>query len=259
MHGHPAAHGILPVMDVRWLVAVAGIAAVVGCGEEDGGRAAAATSSFEDIAWALVSPAGPSATFTDGKVGGSGGCNQFGGTYTQDGDALEVGDIVSTQMSCGPKADDVERAYLAALERVASWSRDQDELTLTDADERELLRFREASPVGAWTATMFRQRDAVASVLPETKITAEFGDDGKLTGSSGCNTYSATYKTDGAKITISAAGGTEMACDAPKGVMEQEQAYLAALPLAASYRVEGSMLSLLTAEGTYVATYQRVP
>ncbi len=41
--------------------------------------------------------------------------------------------------------------------------------------------------------------------------------------------------------------------------MEQEQAYLSALPLAVKYRVEGSKLSLLTAQGTYVATYQRAP
>jgi heat shock protein HslJ len=39
--------------------------------------------------------------------------------------------------------------------------------------------------------------------------------------------------------------------------MEQEQAYLSALPLAAEYRLEGEMLSLLTARGTIVATYVR--
>jgi heat shock protein HslJ len=197
--------------------------------------------------------------FANGKVTGSGGCNQFGGSYTQDGDALEIGEIVSTQMACGSKADAVERAYLAALERVASWSRKQDELTLANGDGDPLLRYRAASPAGAWTATSIRLPDAVSSPLPGTEITADFGDDGKLTGSSGCNTYSATYKTDGNKITISAAGGTEMACDGPEGVMEQEQAYLSALPLAASYRVEGSTLSLLKADGTYVATYQRTP
>ena len=246
-------------MIARCLIVLAAIAAVIGCGEEDGGGAAQGASAFEDIPWALVSPEGPSATFSEGKVSGSAGCNQFGGSYTQDGDALTIGQIVSTQMSCGAKADAMERAYLAELERVTRWSRDKDELTLAGTDDNTLLRFREASPLGAWTATSIRLPDAVSSPLPGTEITADFGDDGKLTGSSGCNTYSATYKTDGAKITISAAGGTEMACDAPEGVMEQEQAYLEALPLAASYRVEGTMLSLLKADGTYVATYERTP
>jgi len=36
-------------------------------------------------------------------------------------------------------------------------------------------------------------------------------------------------------------------------------AYLDALPRAVSYRVESSSLSLLTAEDTYVAIYQRAP
>ena len=39
--------------------------------------------------------------------------------------------------------------------------------------------------------------------------------------------------------------------------MEQEAAYLAALPAAVRYRVDGGSLSLLTADGTYVVSYAR--
>jgi len=243
----------------RCLIALAGLAAVIGCGEDDGGAAANGASSFEDIPWALVSPEGPSATFTAGTVTGSTGCNRFTASYTQDGDALAIGTVATTKMGCPPPADGVERAYLAALDRVASWRRVHDELALADADGRTLLRFRAASPAGAWTATATRQPGAVSSPLPGTEITADFEAGGKLTGSAGCNTYSATYATDGAKITIADVSATEMACDAPEGIMEQEQGYLSALPLAAGYRVEGPKLSLLTAEGSYVATYVRTP
>jgi heat shock protein HslJ len=38
--------------------------------------------------------------------------------------------------------------------------------------------------------------------------------------------------------------------------MKQEQQYVEALPRAASYTVEGQMLTLLAADGTIVATYQ---
>ena len=240
---------------MRWLVALIGLAALAGCGEEDEGGATAGAESFEGVAWMLAS--GPSATFEDGTVAGSTGCNRFTASYTQDGTALEIGTPVTTRKACPPPADATERAYLAALERVAGWRREGDELTLVDGDGKELLRFREASPVGAWKATMVRQRDAVASPLPETEITAEFGDDGTLTGSSGCNTYRATYSTDGARITIGEPVATDMACAAP--ILEQEQAYLSALPLAASWSVEGPTLSLLTAEDTFVATYERAP
>jgi hypothetical protein len=37
--------------------------------------------------------------------------------------------------------------------------------------------------------------------------------------------------------------------------MEQEAAYLAALPTATHFRVDGGALALLSADGTYVASY----
>ncbi len=39
--------------------------------------------------------------------------------------------------------------------------------------------------------------------------------------------------------------------------MEQEAAYLAAIPTAVRYRVDGATLALLSADGTYVALYER--
>ncbi len=39
--------------------------------------------------------------------------------------------------------------------------------------------------------------------------------------------------------------------------MEQEAAYLAVLPTAVRYRVDGGSLALLSADGTYVASYTR--
>lgn len=243
-------------MTMRRLVVLAGLAAVIGCGDDDGGAAAGAPS-FEGVPWVLTT--GPSATFSDGTVSGSTGCNRFTAPYTQDGDALEIGEIAATNAACPPPAGTVEREYLAALERVAAWRLEDGELALDDEDGGELLRFSEPSPAGAWEATMFRQRDAVSSPLPDTEVTAVFGDDGTLSGSAGCNTYSAAYTTDGGTIAIGEPAATRKACAKPAGVMEQEQAYLDALPSAVSFRVEGSSLSLLTSEGTYVAIFQRAP
>jgi heat shock protein HslJ len=239
----------------RLIALLLGIAALAGCGD-DGGEAAT-TPSFEGVPWALRS--GPSATFTEGTVAGSAGCNRFTASYTVDGDTLEISSAAGTNMACPPPADRVEREFLAALERVASWQLDGGELVLADADGKELLRFSEASPAGAWVATMLRQRDAVSSPLPGTEVTAVFGEDGTLAGTAACNTYRATYEIDGAAITIGEPAATEKACTTPEGVMEQEQAYLSALPLAASYTVEGDRLSLLTSKGTFVAIYERSP
>jgi heat shock protein HslJ len=88
----------------------------------------------------------PSATFADGTVSGSTGCNRFTGRYTLEGEALEIGQIASTRMACPPPADEVERAYLDALGRVAAWRFDGTDLVLVDGDGFELVRFRAASP-----------------------------------------------------------------------------------------------------------------
>ena len=40
------------------------------------------------------------ATFEDGQVRGTAGCNSYGGSYQIDGDRIFVGEMVSTEMAC---------------------------------------------------------------------------------------------------------------------------------------------------------------
>jgi len=110
--------------------------------------------------------------------------------------------------------------------------------------------------VGADGAERGLQGSAVASPLPGTSITATFAGGGKLTGSAGCNRYTASFTADQG-IKIDAPASTRKHCAEPEGVMEQEAAYLAVLPSAVEYRVDGGSLSLLSADGTYVATFAR--
>ena len=240
---------------------------VGGCGgdDEDESEPQADAAALEGVPWVLSSgldvegweQAAPSVTFEDGTVGGSTGCNRFTASYTVDGDAVEFGMIASTQIACPPPADAVERAYVEALGRVAGWRLDGEELVLLDEDDAEVLRYAAASPVGDWEVTAFLNGDAVSSPLPGTTLTATFGDDGTLSGSSGCNRYTTTYTTDQGAIEIAPPAGTRKLCPEPEGVMEQEAAYLAALPTATQYRLDGGSLALLSADGTYVATYAR--
>lgn len=256
---------VLPVAPLLLLLAFTLLAA---CGDDDDDaeqddESSANTVSLENVPWVLSSgvdvegweDTGPSATFEDGRVSGSSGCNQFGAEYTLDGDSLQLGTITSTLMACPPPADEVERAYLSSLEQVRSWRLDNAELVLVDAEDEELLRYREASLVGDWEVTAFYAGDAVQSPIPGTTITASFAEDGTLSGSGGCNTYNATYTTENGRTTITEPASTLAACPEPEGVMDQEAAYLAALPSTASFRIDGGALSLLREDGTIVATY----
>jgi heat shock protein HslJ len=249
---------------VAALLSAIPFAMVAGCGGDDDGQSA---PTFADVPWIVsagIQVAGwesvrPSATFAAGTVGGSTGCNRFTGSYTVDGDELRISSIASTQMACVPPADAVERAYVEALGRVAGWRSENDELVLLDGDGAELLRYRAATPVGSWTATTIQLGVALASPLGGTEVTAQFGADGTLTGVAGCNSYRTTYTTTRGSIEIAPPAATRKACSTPEGVMEQEAAYLAALPTAAHYRVDGDSLALLAADGTYVASYSRAP
>ena len=61
-----------------------------------------------------------SATFTNGTVSGTSGCNTYNGPYKVDGDKLTIGpNLVSTQMACGPAETAVEKVFLERLPKVA--------------------------------------------------------------------------------------------------------------------------------------------
>jgi heat shock protein HslJ len=91
-------------------------------------------------------------------------------------------------------------------------------------------------------------------VLPGTTLTMDFGPDGSLNGSSGCNTYSATYLVSGSQLSITPPIGPGMMCAEPAGVMEQEAAFLALLPAVGGFTIEGSSnLRLLDGSGVVVA------
>ncbi|MBK8796275.1 MAG: META domain-containing protein [Anaerolineales bacterium] len=89
----------------------------------------------------------------------------------------------------------------------------------------------------------------------DTTITAQFGADGALSGSDGCNSYSATYTVEGAAITIQPGAATMMAC--PEPAMTQATDYMAALAAATNYIIDGGMLNL-DAGGTTLLTFRVV-
>jgi heat shock protein HslJ len=109
-------------------------------------------------------------------------------------------------------------------------------------------------PGTAWDVTGYNDgSQADASVLASTTLTANFGEDGTLTGNSGCNEYSGPYKITGSQIGIGPISSTEKACSDPAGVMEQEAQYLAALENAEVFVVEGNSLELREVDGTLMA------
>ena len=85
-------------------------------------------------------------------------------------------------------------------------------------------------------------------------ITARFTAEGKVSGFSGCNNYSGTYRTSGGSIAVSRKlAVTQKACARP--VMVQERLYLAALTAAKAYSIAGGNLKLRGKSGLTLATF----
>jgi len=75
------------------------------------------------------------ATFAaDGTVSGSGGCNTFSGTYTDDNGSVAITGLQSTEIGCEPERATLESQYFAALGRAATYELTPSSLTLRDAD-----------------------------------------------------------------------------------------------------------------------------
>jgi heat shock protein HslJ len=136
-----------------------------------------------------------------------------------------------------------------------------DQLTLSDADGDELATYQAQSQNlegTSWQVISYNNgKQAVVSVVAGSELTADFGTDGRLTGSTGCNNYNGEYKVDGNKITIGPLASTMMFCNDPAGVMDQETQFLAALQSAATYKLEGNRLELRTQDGALAADLQR--
>ena len=87
-------------------------------------------------------------------------------------------------------------------------------------------------------------------VLEGTRLTAAFTADGQVNGSSGCNTYSASYSVNGSTLLIGAPSATQQTCLEPPFIMDQENAFLRGLSTASSFTLDGAMLRINTDVGT---------
>ena len=99
-----------------------------------------------------------------------------------------------------------------------------------------------------WVLESYGDPDNLNVVLEDTEITVTFiSAEGKIEGSSGCNSYGGSYEVDEDELTIPGPlVSTEMACSEP--IMNQEQEYLAILQNAESYEIEDDQLQIFSGD-----------
>jgi len=103
-----------------------------------------------------------------------------------------------------------------------------------------------------WVLETYASKGATPEVPADVRIDALF-ERGTVSGSSGINTYTASYELSGAELTIGLAASTLMA--GPEDVMAVEQEYLAALQEAASFTASGGSLTIFDKDGNEILAY----
>lgn len=222
-------------------------------GDLEGKRWELASFGSASDAATLVPGSYVDAAFTGGRMAGTGGVNSYTAEFTAKGGAITVGEVASTLMAGPQPLMDQEQAYFDALASVESYTADEQKLEMFDAQGSSVLLFRvaESGLAGEWVAIgyLVPEREAFMSAIVDTTLTATFAEDGTVSGSSGCNTFTGSYESEGRTLAVGPFASTKMLCSQPEGVMEQEASYLAALQSAVAYDVRGRTLTLYDAEG----------
>jgi heat shock protein HslJ len=195
-----------------------------------------------------------------GALLGTTGCNVLSGSYQTSGSSIDITINVVTSFTCSDALTVQEEALVQTLTQASTAQGTAEQLNLSNPDSSLTADFTSMPPAGisgtSWKLNAFNNgQGAFVDVLSGTEITANFGEDGTMSGTAGCNNYTTQYTVDGSSITIGMAASTMMMCAEPSGIMEQETQYLAAIQKATSFVNLGAVLYLADAQNTPVAYY----
>jgi heat shock protein HslJ len=161
---------------------------------------------------------------TAGKVAGSAGCNQYTASYEATLNGLSIGAPATTRMACSEPAGimNQETAYLTTLQGASGYSISGNTLTVNDSTGKALLTYSTVPPyqmtaVPLTNTTWYLNSFIDAQGNPWTPgaaypISLQLTNDGKVSGNSGCNSYSGTYTLSGNSINFSGFAVTLMYC-----------------------------------------------
>lgn len=233
------------------------LALMAGCGQTED------TMDLSGTSWTASTIAGDdvdhtiTAVFSDDTLSGSGGCNRYNGAYEAHDSTISFPQaFMTTLMACDEPVMLMESRYLELLAGVDSYRVEDGVLTFF-TEEEPVIRFDEVSQDlsgTSWSVIDYLTESGRTSVLSDVDTMLELAEDGTLWANAGCNTISVTYEADAGVFASSGLGMTEMYCEKPDGLMEQEAGIVEALAAARGYSVEGHTLTLWDADDVIVLT-----
>ena len=103
---------------------------------------------------------------------------------------------------------------------------------------------------GTWNLISAGPQNKPIAAVPDANSALTIGQDGKISGSVGCNTLSGTFSASGDQITFGPIASTMMACADP--VMVQEGNVLNILTGTAKFTLENNRLTIINGENVAV-------
>ena len=154
----------------------------------------------------------------DGKLAGSGGCNNYTADYQVDGSSLHIGAAASTRKLCAEPQGVMEQeaAYLKALERAATYQIQGDKLEIRDANGALLASYQANLLFGTrwdWVETKYGNDTSLAPSQPG-KYHLTFLPDGVLDLLADCTAIAGKYTVQGGSLTIDLSNAGNVKCGA---------------------------------------------
>ncbi|NNC74294.1 MAG: META domain-containing protein [Acidimicrobiia bacterium] len=200
-----------------------------------------------DYPIALNSP--PTIEFTADGVGGTTGCNSWFGSVSLGEGSISIDQIGQTEMGCEQPLMDQEQTVVQILLAADLWTLDGGTLTIGDSQGAGLIEY--VAPIDApavpligttWVLSEVMTLDAVSTPFIGVEPTLVFDGD-EISGSGGCNEYSARAIIENGRVEITNLTFTERAC-ADAGAMEQEAMFFRVLEAAETYLLDGPRLTI---------------
>lgn len=192
----------------------------------------------------VAAPPGLTLTVATDRVSGQDGCNTFGGAAAFTFTTVRVSNLVSTMRACPPPVSTLAGRYLALLGRVRGVALGPDSLVLSSGEGRLVF----SRPRPAADAPLFSTW-RLEGGLGENPPTLRLGEDGRVSGSTGCNTFTGTFTRAGANLGFSPLATTRRACLDP-ALAEQERTYLRLLADVRSAALVDGALVVRLADGS---------
>ncbi len=179
-------------------------------------------------------------------------CNTGGGSYSVEEGKLTVSPGPMTRAACGPMS--MGDMFVRLLGQTESFALEPGLLTV-DVGEGRSMTFAplpadaahggtEVLAGSEWMVTRYNTGlQSVSSIVGGVELTVAFGEEGTVSGSAGCNSFTGSFAVDGSSVEIGPLAATAKMC-IDEAVMEQEGRFLAALNAATTYTILGSQLEL---------------